>query len=58
MGREATMSYVILGNGVAGVHAAETIRQLDPNGKITMISDEVFPPYCRPMISMVLEGST
>ena len=51
------MSYVILGNGVAGVHAAETIRQLDPNGKITMISDEVFPPYCRPMISMVLEGS-
>jgi NAD(P)H-nitrite reductase large subunit len=42
---------------VAGVHAAETIRQLDPNGKITMISDEVFPPYCRPMISMVLEGS-
>ena len=57
MGREATMSYVILGNGVAGVHAAETIRQLDPNGKITMISDEVFPPYCRPMISMVLEGS-
>lgn len=57
MGREATMGYVILGNGVAGVHAAEIIRQLDPNGKITMISDEVFPPYCRPMISMVLEGS-
>lgn len=57
MGREATMSYVILGNGVAGVHAAESIRELDPNGKITMISDEVFPPYCRPMISMVLEGS-
>jgi nitrite reductase (NADH) large subunit len=57
MEREANMNYVILGNGVAGIHAAETIRQLDPNGKITMISDEVFPPYCRPMISMVLEGS-
>ncbi|HBD09149.1 MAG TPA: NAD(P)/FAD-dependent oxidoreductase [Syntrophobacteraceae bacterium] len=50
------MNYVIIGNGVAGIHAAETIRQFDPNGKITMISDEVFPPYCRPMISMVLEG--
>lgn len=56
MEREANMNYVIIGNGVAGIHAAETIRQFDPNGKITMISDEVFPPYCRPMISMVLEG--
>ena len=51
------MRYVIIGNGVAGVHAAETIRQFDPDGAITMISDEVFPPYCRPMISMVLEGA-
>jgi len=57
MEREAKMNYVILGNGVAGIHAAETIRQLDPDGSITMISDEVFPPYCRPMISMVLEGA-
>jgi NAD(P)H-nitrite reductase large subunit len=57
MEREADMNYVIIGNGVAGIHAAETIRQLDPAGTITMISDEVFPPYCRPMISMVLEGA-
>ena len=57
MEREANMNYVIIGNGVAGIHAAETIRQFDPTGKITMISDEVFPPYCRPMISMVLEGA-
>ena len=51
------MRYVIIGNGVAGVHAAETIRRFDPHGAITLISDEAFPPYCRPMISMVLEGS-
>jgi NAD(P)H-nitrite reductase large subunit len=51
------MKYVIIGNGVAGIHAAETLRRLDPPGEITMISDEIFPPYCRPMISMVLEGS-
>ncbi len=57
MEREANLNYVIIGNGVAGIHAAETLRQLDPNGTITMISDEVFPPYCRPMISMVLEGA-
>jgi len=51
------MKYVIIGNGVAGVHAAESIRSLDAEGSITMIADETMPPYCRPMISMVLEGS-
>jgi NAD(P)H-nitrite reductase large subunit len=51
------MRYVIIGNGVAGVHAAETIRRLDPAGGITMISDEACLPYSRPMISMVLEGA-
>ncbi len=51
------MKYVIIGNGVAGVHAAESIRRLDAEGSITMIADEAMLPYCRPMISMVLEGS-
>ncbi len=51
------MKYVIIGNGVAGVYAAEAIRQLDADGNITMIGDESFPPYCRPMISHLLEGS-
>ena len=50
------MRYVIIGNGVAGIHAAEAIRHLDADGPITLISDESFPPYCRPMISLVLEG--
>ncbi len=51
------MRHVIIGNGVAGVHAAETIRHLDPQASITIIAGEIFPPYCRPMISLVLEGS-
>jgi len=51
------MNYVIIGNGIAGTTAAESIRQLDPAGAITIISDEPCPPYCRPMISMVLEGA-
>ncbi len=51
------MRYVILGNGVAGIHAAEAIRHLDADGPITMISDEPSLPYCRPMISLVLEGT-
>ena len=51
------MRYVIIGNGVAGIYAAETIRQLDDKGEIIMIGDETFAPYCRPMISLVLEGA-
>lgn len=51
------MNYVIIGNGVAGVTAAEAIRQIDARGQITMISDETHPPYCRPMISNLLEGA-
>ena len=50
------MEYVILGNGIAGVSAAEAIRQLDPEGGITMVADETVAPYSRPMISMVLAG--
>jgi len=50
------MEYVILGNGIAGVCAAETIRQFDSESRITMVADETFTPYSRPMISMVLAG--
>ncbi|MCF8126994.1 MAG: FAD-dependent oxidoreductase [Deltaproteobacteria bacterium] len=51
------MQYVIVGNGIAGITAAEAIRQLDPSGRIIMIGDETALPYSRPMISMVLDGS-
>ncbi len=51
------MQHVILGNGIAGVSAAEAIRRMDPRAGITMISDEQTVPYSRPMISMVLDGS-
>lgn len=51
------MNYVIIGNGIAGIMAAEAIRQFDPEGNLTMIGDETFVPYCRPMLSLVLEGS-
>src|SRR5665648_1076143 len=51
------MRYVIVGNGVAGTTAADTIRGLDPEGSITFIARESFPPYCRPMISYLLAGT-
>jgi len=51
------MKHLIIGNGIAGLSAAQTIRALDGAAEIVMVSDEQFPPYSRPMISQVLDGS-
>ena len=51
------MKHLIIGNGIAGINAAQTIRALDGEAEIVMVSDERFPPYSRPMISQVLDGS-
>ncbi len=51
------MRYAIIGNGIAGINAAEAIRELDRDGAIVMLGDETDIPYSRPMISNVLEGS-
>lgn len=50
--------YVIIGNGVAAVGCIEGIRKYDLEGKITVISEENHPVYCRPLISYYLEGKT
>jgi nitrite reductase (NADH) large subunit len=41
------MNYIIVGNGVAGTTAAETIRKNDSGGEITIFTDESFPFYSR-----------
>ncbi|MBN2333069.1 MAG: NAD(P)/FAD-dependent oxidoreductase [Deltaproteobacteria bacterium] len=51
------MNYLIIGNGIAGISAAEAIRRQDVHGTITMVAAENSLPYCRPMISSVLEGT-
>lgn len=50
--------YVIIGNGTAAVGCIEGIRSTDPDGKITVVSAERHPVYCRPLISYYLEGKT
>jgi nitrite reductase (NADH) large subunit len=40
-------NYLIIGNGVAGTTAAENIREKDPDGRITIVTDEDFPYYYR-----------
>jgi NAD(P)H-nitrite reductase large subunit len=43
--------YVIIGGSVGGIGAVEAIREVDPAGELTVISEEPFPQYSRPMIS-------
>ncbi len=49
-------TYVIIGTGVAGVAAAETIRSLDPVGEIVIIGDEPDAFYSRPGLAYMLTG--
>ena len=46
--------YLIIGNSAGGVGAAEAIREVDKVGTITIVSDEPYPAYSRPMISEYL----
>lgn len=50
------MNYVILGAGPAGVTAAETIRQTDTAGRITLVGGEPEPPYSRMAIPYLLNS--
>lgn len=51
-------NYVIVGNGVAAIGCIEGIRSVDTAGKITVVSKENSPAYCRPLISYYLEEKT
>jgi NAD(P)H-nitrite reductase large subunit len=48
--------YVIVGGSAAGIGAVEAIREVDPAGSITVISDEKCSHYSRPMISDFVSG--
>ncbi|MBE3582462.1 MAG: NAD(P)/FAD-dependent oxidoreductase [Thermoanaerobacteraceae bacterium] len=48
--------YVILGNGPAGVAAAEALRRSDRSASLTVVSDEPYPPYSRCRIPEIIAG--
>lgn len=52
------MNYVIIGNSAAAIGCIEGIRQIDKDGKITIISNEAHHTYSRPLISYLLKGKT
>ena len=51
------MNYVIIGAGSAGVRAAETLREMSSEARITLISGELGEPYSRMVIPYILNGT-
>jgi len=51
------MKHVIIGNGPAGVIAAETLRRADPAAEVVLVGDENEPPYSRMAIPYLLTGN-
>ena len=51
------MKHIILGNGPAGVVAAETLRRAAPADDILLVGNEDAPPYSRMAIPYLLEGN-
>ncbi len=50
------MRYLIIGSSAAGIKAAETLRGLDREASITVLSEENEPPYSRCLLPEYLSG--
>jgi NADPH-dependent 2,4-dienoyl-CoA reductase/sulfur reductase-like enzyme len=46
-----SIDYLIIGGGLAGVSAAETLRAIGARGSVAIVSGEVDPPHDRPPLS-------
>lgn len=51
-----TETYLIIGDGVAGATAAETVREEDGDAEITVLTDEPDPLYNRIMLKSYMKG--
>lgn len=47
-------NYIIIGNGAAGVTAAQELRRRDARSRISVITDERHPMYSRPGLAYIL----
>jgi len=48
--------YLIIGNSAGGIGAVEAIHEVDKTNSITIVSDEPYHAYSRPLISKYLAG--
>jgi len=46
--------YLIVGGGIGAASACDALRQHDPKGTVTLVSNEAFLPYHRPALSQSL----
>ena len=51
------MQHVIIGNGPAGVIAAETLARVQPGARVRLLGDEPEPPYSRMALPYLLAGN-
>lgn len=51
------MKYVIVGAGIAGVSAAQTIKDIDKNGEVILIGEERYFPYKRFLLTEFITGT-
>ncbi len=52
----AVKRYLIIGNGVAGTTAAESLRKEEPDARITVVTNEVIPFYSRLRLNEYVAG--
>ena len=48
--------YLVIGNSAGGIGAAEAIREVDPSGTVTIVGEEPYAAYSRPLISKYVSG--
>ena len=47
---------MIIGNGAAGIHAAEALRSADPEAGITIVSDEAVNAYSKVLLHYYIDS--
>jgi NAD(P)H-nitrite reductase large subunit len=52
--KKVRTKYLVIGNSAGGIGTAEAIRQIDKEGALTIVSEEPYPAYSRPLISKYL----
>ncbi|MFF8576475.1 NAD(P)/FAD-dependent oxidoreductase [Streptomyces sp. NPDC015408] len=59
MSAAALERIVVVGNGIAGLTAADTLREAGFDGELTVVGDEPHPAYSRPALSkaLLLDGN-
>ena len=56
MNKNNITDYIIIGNSAAGLAAAESIREIDGQGKILVLTGEEHHNYSKPLITYYLAG--